>query len=456
MMTTSTAATVSDETPSPHLHFGWQLDKLPSTKVPVNLRAKGLTAHIAIIAQSGSGKSFMLGRMLEEIAAKTLARFVILDPNSDFLKFATVDESVWSRLESKFAPSDTLESFKRRWNTVGFSTLTNGDHDGTFPISLSWPGLSQDMKQAYLGISAISHPEEYAAFQIVAGAVGQSQAMIQSQIPTHHEALQRYEEGTRAMWHAEANDIPLTSVAEWPGSAFPKRTGIVSARAALSLYGRIQQLLSLGFWDTQDIMPIQERVSELGNPNRVVCVDLGSLSSPEHGLLAAAAVLDTLWVKSREEWTAAQANPPDEDDRCPVFIVIDEAHNLAPAVPTSDSVHAVSQALIRIAMEGRKYGLFLILVTQRPSRLNENLLSQCDSLCLMKMTNPSDIDLIKQRFGFVTSKNADRAMRLTRGQLLLAGALVEKQLFADVAPRRTLEGGRSLRDDVWLRDPVPS
>ena len=67
-----------------------------------------------------------------------------------------------------------------------------------------------------------------------------------------------------------------------------------------------------------------------------------------------------------------------------MFIVIDEAHNLAPTMPTSErSPEAVSQALVRIAMEGRKYGLFLIVVTQRPSRLNENLLSQCDSLCLM-------------------------------------------------------------------------
>lgn len=57
---------------SPPLHFGWRLDPskkfgwpLGSSKkkVPVHLRAKGLTNHIAIIAQSGSGKSFMLGRM---------------------------------------------------------------------------------------------------------------------------------------------------------------------------------------------------------------------------------------------------------------------------------------------------------------------------------------------------------------------------------------------------------
>jgi len=46
----------------------------------------GLKAHTLIVGQSGSGKSFMLGRFLEEIAAKTSARMVILDPNSDFVE----------------------------------------------------------------------------------------------------------------------------------------------------------------------------------------------------------------------------------------------------------------------------------------------------------------------------------------------------------------------------------
>ena len=52
------------------------------------------------------------------------------------------------------------------------------------------------------------------------------------------------------------------------------------------------------------------------------------------------------------------------------------------------------------------------------------------------MTNPADIELIKQRFGYVEGENADAAVNLTKGQVLLAGALVQEQLFADVAPRR--------------------
>jgi DNA helicase HerA-like ATPase len=104
-------------------------------------------------------------------------------------------------------------------------------------------------------------------------------------------------------------------------------------------------------------------------------------------------------------------------------------------------------------MEGRKYGLFLILVTQRPARVNSNLLSQCDNLCLMKMSNPADVRLVQDRFGFVPSGWAERALSFKQGEVQLSGQFVERPVVAKVAPRRTVEGGRSLRDAVWLTDP---
>ncbi|MFY9837399.1 MAG: ATP-binding protein, partial [Xanthobacteraceae bacterium] len=183
-------------------------------------------------------------------------------------------------------------------------------------------------------------------------------------------------------------------------------------------------------------------------------LDIGSLTTPNRVFIAAGAALDALWVKAREEWNKALGENPSDDPRCPIFIVIDEAHNLTPAAPSSEAAKLVSEALIRIAMEGRKFGLFLILVTQRPSRLNENLLSQCDSLCLMKMSNPADIELVEKRFGFVPQDIAKEALGFKKGEMLLAGSFVDSPVLARVAPRRTIEGGRSLRDEVWLSEPT--
>src|SRR6266478_4629063 len=115
----------SSTPPNVSLQVGLMLDALP-TKVPVQLRPEGLAAHTAIIAQSGSGKSFMLGRLLEELVGKTKARLLILDPNSDFATFQAVDEASWEHQERKpfFTIEDTLSAFKQRWGGVGFSVLT--------------------------------------------------------------------------------------------------------------------------------------------------------------------------------------------------------------------------------------------------------------------------------------------------------------------------------------------
>ncbi len=112
---------------SPPLHVGWLLDLLPKSMVPITLNAGGLKSHTAIIAQSGSGKSFMLGRLLEEIVGKTRARVIFLDPNSDFVKFSEVDPSAWQKDRTKkwFGPDDSLGMFEKRWAELGFRVLTN-------------------------------------------------------------------------------------------------------------------------------------------------------------------------------------------------------------------------------------------------------------------------------------------------------------------------------------------
>jgi hypothetical protein len=53
---------------------------------------------------------------------------------------------------------------------------------------------------------------------------------------------------------------------------------------------------------------------------------------------------------------------------------------------------------VRIASEGRKYGLYLLVVTQRPQKVRENVVSQCDSLALMRMNSLGDLDYVGEVF----------------------------------------------------------
>ncbi len=143
------------------------------------------------------------------------------------------------------------------------------------------------------------------------------------------------------------------------------------------------------------------------------------------------------------------AEPASEDERVPIFIVIDEAHNLAPQDADGETRAEVREKIAQIAAEGRKYGLFLILVSQRPSKLHMDVLSQCDNLCLMRMNNRLDLELIENTFGFLPENRSVEARDFKLGEALLAGRFVPQVTRMQVAPRRTVEGGRSLDTKYW-------
>lgn len=83
----------------------------------------------------------------------------------------------------------------------------------------------------------------------------------------------------------------------------------------------------------------------------------------------------------------------DEETR-PVLLVCEEAHRYVPNEKNSDG-SSVGRILSRIAKEGRKYGVSLGLVTQRPSDLAEGVLSQCGTIIAMRLNNDRDQAFVK-------------------------------------------------------------
>ena len=83
----------------------------------------------------------------------------------------------------------------------------------------------------------------------------------------------------------------------------------------------------------------------------------------------------------------------DEETR-PILLVCEEAHRYVPAERNSDG-SSVGRILSRIAKEGRKYGVSLGLITQRPSDLAEGVLSQCGTIIAMRLNNERDQAFVK-------------------------------------------------------------
>ena len=161
--------------------------------------------------------------------------------------------------------------------------------------------------------------------------------------------------------------------------------------------------------------------------NRCVVVDIGSLPTREEQSLVAGAVLGSLWQRRQE--------------RKPVLIVIDEAHNVCPAEPPNQLVALAAEHAIRIAAEGRKFGLYLLVSTQRPQKIAPNVLSQADNLVLMRLNSLADTAFTQAAFSFVPPDLIERAVIFRQGEALIAGKISPQPALLRFGSRITEEGG---------------
>ena len=160
---------------------------------------------------------------------------------------------------------------------------------------------------------------------------------------------------------------------------------------------------------------------------RCVVIDLGSLPTREEQSLVAAQVLGDLW-RGRAE-------------RRPVLIVIDEAHNVSPAKPPDRLAALAADHVIRIAAEGRKYGLYLLVSTQRPQKIPENVLSQADNLVLLRLNSLADAAFAQAVFSFVPPGLVERSATFRQGEGLIAGRISPEPALLRFGARISEEGG---------------
>ncbi|AFM23342.1 ATP-binding protein [Desulfomonile tiedjei] len=107
----------------------------------------------------------------------------------------------------------------------------------------------------------------------------------------------------------------------------------------------------------------------------------------------------------------------------PVMIVCEEAHNY---VPQNDAVayRSSRKSLERIAKEGRKYGLSLMVVSQRPSEVSETIFAQCNNFVALRLTNDSDQGYVRRLFPDNTSAITDILPNLAPGECIVVGDAV--------------------------------
>ena len=121
----------------------------------------------------------------------------------------------------------------------------------------------------------------------------------------------------------------------------------------------------------------------------------------------------------------AVACPPDKGigRARPMLVVMEEAHRFI-GEKVSDTAGAAKNASERIAREGRKYGLGLMVVSQRPAELSETALSQCGTFVSMRLTNSGDQNRIKSALPDTVANLAEALPSLRTGEALVTGEAI--------------------------------
>lgn len=125
----------------------------------------------------------------------------------------------------------------------------------------------------------------------------------------------------------------------------------------------------------------------------------------------------------------------------PFFTVIEEAHNFCPERSYGET--KCSKIIRTIASEGRKFGMGICVVSQRPARVDKSVVSQCTTQIILKVTNPNDLKAISSSVEGITAESEEEIRNLVIGTSMVTG-ITDMPLFVKVRPRMTSHGGRAV------------
>ena len=142
----------------------------------------------------------------------------------------------------------------------------------------------------------------------------------------------------------------------------------------------------------------------------------------------------------------------DPRNRFPVHLLLEEAHRYVAATPSKYAMDA-GRVFERIAKEGRKYGLFLIVASQRPSELSKTVLSQCSNFVVHRIQNPDDLSQIRQMSPSISEGVLRRLPSLPKQHALVFGNSVNLPTTFKVRSARPLPASDDADIvDLWFHE----
>lgn len=352
--------------------------------ITARLVAKGFNRHTFLCGQSGSGKTYSLGRLLEELVLRTTLPLLVLDPNGDHVHLGRTRADA----DPTVAPA-YLEAAR------DVRVLAAEPSDDEEPLRIRLSELGTAGSAALLQLDPIADRREYNALvHAIRSAPGQGFASLDAAMQAFSTSGDEVLEGIRL----RVENLGVDRMSAW------------ARRSARTL----------------------AEVFEQDTP-RALIADSSRFEERRERIAVAVTVLEHLWAQRKR--------------RRPLLLVVDEAHDVCPAEPADPLQRLAVDLFTRIAGEGRKYGIHLLLASQRPDKLPENVLSQCDNLLLMRVNSAGDRAALAARFGFAPPELVELAGSFGLGESLLAGRISPDPQLARTGARLTPEGGADVPTD---------
>lgn len=145
------------------------------------------------------------------------------------------------------------------------------------------------------------------------------------------------------------------------------------------------------------------------------CIKVIDFSEVPSDVLPLVTGLITRIVFSVQQWS-------ENNHRHPLALLCDEAHLYVQQMDSHDSIAEIGlKSFERVAKEGRKYGLGLVIISQRPSEVNHTVLSQCNNFISLRLSNVEDQNVIKRLLPDNLGNIADNLSMLDIGEAIVVG-----------------------------------
>ncbi len=387
-------------------HIGSLLTR-EADEVPVVLSVKNVVStHLAILASTGSGKSYTAGVLVEELLREyNRAAVLIVDPHGEYHTMSSIQGS------GDFAGSDgyrpDVKIFTPDKIKVRFSSLTEGDVKYLLPDGTS-DKMLHFLRQAFRSLTDRLK------------AQGKRDYLY-----SYHDLrdeVQRQQYGKDDRDAGDGGNVSSIQGLLWRlDSRFDRPDGIFHASDHIEL-------------------------TDLYRPGRCTILQLSDIEQHEQQVIVATLLRRV--NKARVMTTRGEAASGEHFLDYPVFSLLEEAHRFAPAGASVVSTNVLKQIL----SEGRKFGVGIGLISQRPGKLDQDVLSQCMTQIIMRIVNPIDQQTVAQ-----SVEGAGRAMlaelpALTKGQAIIAGVGINTPVMCRIRQRITAHGGETFDAPAeWLK-----